>query len=822
MFILKDLEPQLKVTDGNTILRNLPIRRGQILFQYIFQKYPLTGRHWKKVFHKIAPEEAHLFFHILLIFDNDPVAKIRSIIDMAPHLKPYCGLRTLFALHHCVNPHILPKLLDAIGNFKNEHLYLSPDGCDTFLRSSEEIILFLNMIGIPKHIGHAESTLLMEAIGRKGIYRCRATRFDPLIQFLIDNHIDTSVQTSRGLPLHYFIYMLSSHLQQNNITETVFKENGLPLLLSYIRAFEEEGSSFHDEKTIFLNPLEAERQHSHAQRNHITEYLNFPLLSLFSIGHVSVPQFYELITQHFSQKEANHFGRNVLHILSLSTLPNRYISRKISQEKNFHNRDFRTRFGPIIKTYRTWINFQDIDGMTPLMYATHNPPLFEKLLQYGAQTTFKDKRGWPLKVHVYLSDNPETKRIYRQYTRDYAEVSLDDIFYQKTTLIEQLRKISEHKDRPLSSHQDYNLYLKHQIQNKVDRCSDKEDLTMFLSYWARTHEVHPFSLKGIQDQKEFNQKFTSLLEAKQFHHCHWTNTFPHETLEELVKDEKVIPFLNAWAVSLFLSHYPHVKSPFNTAYPEKDILDLAAVIIKTYSSSLCTYWTEFSVDLIVQAIIEKPSLYLPFVPFFSSHLKKEVMHHLIQKSFFKTCRLDIPHDFLALLMDTENKLPPLEIGYDRTLTGYSFAPFVLALQKLENPLDVCESFLTYVPHLNTPLLRHSFLVDGFKRIFEKTLLDQKIPPLDLLYSERAQNIMPHLGDILIPWALSILSDPHEFRKVLKEQAQRIFDFFKNEHNAIRFIPHKPYLQHLMDACIQDEKGLVSFDYQEFSRDDSLR
>ena len=166
--------------------------------------------------------------------------------------------------------------------------------------------------------------------------------------------------------------------------------------------------------------------------------------------------------------------------------------------------------------------------------------------------------------------------------------------------------------------------------------------------------------------------------------------------------------------------------------------------------------------------------------------------------------------------NTENKLPPLEMGFDRTLMGQSFAHFILALQKLDDPLDVCESFLTYNPHLDIPSLRHSFLVDGFKRIFEKTLCDQKINSKDILSSKKFQNMMPLLGDILIPWALTILSDPTESRSILKEYAQYIFSFFNNKDHKETFLEQKPYLQHLLEASFQREDGSLIFDYRKLA------
>ena len=557
------------------------------LLHFIFQKFPLKGSAWKNILHQLNPQEAHLLFHSLLLYggDSGDSLHVGEIINLAPHLKPYCGLRTLLTLY-MRSPKCLFNLLEYIGKFTDESLYLHPDPIDLWPQMHHNFSPFLESIGIPKHIGNAKSTLLMEAIAKRAFGNNEESFMDTIIQFLIENHIDTSVTTSRGHPLYYYIYMLSCHIRSNTVRKQDFAPS-FKLLQLYLNALK-TGTPMDHEQKIFLDPWEAEKRHADSQGSHIAEHLNFPLLSLFSIGHIPIVQFYETIFKNFSMEKANHFERHVLHILALSTLP----SRNLEQYNNpkgcfFHDFGFESRLDEILETYPQWINHPDIDGMTPLMYAVHHPTLFEKLLNQGAQTTFKDKRGWPLKVHVWLCDNPKTKEIYQKYTRDFVDVSLDDIFYNQTPLKKQLQYMVEDENRPLSSHPEYNFYLKTKIKNLLTPHIQGDPLKFFLN-WIPHNDYPSMSFKKFQAQKEFNRKITQLLETNAFQHRKYGHIDFRLSLLNLEREgktdqvEKALSFFIPWAISIYLSQYPEKIEKTTLGEPDRSILLLAEVIITFY------------------------------------------------------------------------------------------------------------------------------------------------------------------------------------------------------------------------------------------------
>ena len=62
------------------------------------------------------------------------------------------------------------------------------------------------------------------------------------------------------------------------------------------------------------------------------------------------------------------------------------------------------------------VNLQDDDGMTPLMYATHNPQIFQQLIKCGANINLTDKRGFTVAHHLMIHGTDETIKIFLENT----------------------------------------------------------------------------------------------------------------------------------------------------------------------------------------------------------------------------------------------------------------------------------------------------------------------------------------------------------------------------------------------------------------------
>ena len=110
--------------------------------------------------------------------------------------------------------------------------------------------------------------------------------------------------------------------------------------------------------------------------------------------------FYRQLKVAGSFMRCNDFGRGPLHHLAMVCQKSPYgRNKKESQEEYSEGLEEILRSRYTDEERERMVNKQDVDGMTPLMYAVNNPSLFQILLNLGADRAKVDKRGWSVSQH---------------------------------------------------------------------------------------------------------------------------------------------------------------------------------------------------------------------------------------------------------------------------------------------------------------------------------------------------------------------------------------------------------------------------------------
>ena len=235
-------------------------------------------------------------------------------------------------------------------------------------------------------------TLLMALI----VQHCRRLddRYVKVCLKLIEKGCGVNELTTHGTPLSYMICIRGGHMRLQLLK---VKLASYPLIDALLKHY---SSNIVVKKGRALDPRQAEREHMGILQDVFLEYGEHPLSAPLVYAHPS-RELYDKVKENVSLTQRNGFKRNFLHHLSL-------IESAFERDLNglFKRRQLS------LDEIQTLINQKDVEGMTPLMYATNNPKMLEQLIDLGADCHAVDKRGFSIRHHLFLSGNHETLRMF--------------------------------------------------------------------------------------------------------------------------------------------------------------------------------------------------------------------------------------------------------------------------------------------------------------------------------------------------------------------------------------------------------------------------
>ena len=247
-----------------------------------------------------------------------------------------------------------------------------------FLEKLLDSPILIKALKCPVH-----GTVLSSFINDRCWWQNRVSTYDRLILELIRRGMGVNEDTPIGKPLNHFLYMLSGQMRRLDADE---KEKSMAIVDAFLIQYDKVESAI----GVSLNPRMAERMHHGARASKIEEYMQTVLGSTLQFDCPS-RELYDRIKWIVDLEEVNSHRRNFVHHLAFleDCLEGRFAKFVLMRGYSGDNR------GKLI-------DLQDGDGLTPLMYATHNPEFFHQLLACGADVTLTDKRGFTVDHHLMI------------------------------------------------------------------------------------------------------------------------------------------------------------------------------------------------------------------------------------------------------------------------------------------------------------------------------------------------------------------------------------------------------------------------------------
>ena len=241
-----------------------------------------------------------------------------------------------------------------------------------------------------------EGSALSSLIHARCLNSNTANYDDRIICELIKRGLNVNDDTPLGKPFNHYLYMLSADLEHLNDKA---KENSLLLVDYFLTQYDNVDSN----TGMSLNPEVTEKMHQGASGIKVEEYMQ---TTLGSTLHFECPsqELYDRIKWTVDLSEVNGHRRNFVHHLAFlddcfeSNLRGLFNGRGYGDD-----------------ALKQYIDLQDGDGLTPLMYATRNPKFFRQLLDCDADITLTDKRGFSVVHHLLIHGSDETIKVFLEW-----------------------------------------------------------------------------------------------------------------------------------------------------------------------------------------------------------------------------------------------------------------------------------------------------------------------------------------------------------------------------------------------------------------------
>ena len=207
--------------------------------------------------------------------------------------------------------------------------------------------------------------------------------YDDMILELISRGVDVNDDSPMGKPLNHYIYMFSAYIGKNG---DVAERKNLLIFEALLEQYEKKESL----TGMALNPTMAEKLHHGATGRKMEEYMQTALGSTLIFDCAS-RYLYDQVKVVVDLSEVNAYRRNFVHQLAFLERCFEYDLKGLFIKRGFS-----------VDAMKNFINLQDSDGMTPLMYAMRNPDFFQQLLECGADINVTDKRGFSVVHHLLI------------------------------------------------------------------------------------------------------------------------------------------------------------------------------------------------------------------------------------------------------------------------------------------------------------------------------------------------------------------------------------------------------------------------------------
>ena len=257
-----------------------------------------------------------------------------------------------------------------------------------------------------------EGTALISLLQARCVKFNVSEDYDALIFKLIDRDMGVNEETPLGKPLNHYLYKLSNHMKNLDKDNKI---RCLTIVHALLEKYEKDDVSV----GRLLNPGRVEEFQEEEKEVFVGEYMQTPLGATLVCSHPS-QELYNEVKFMVDLEELNDHGRNFVHHLALL---------KVCFEDNL--KVFFQKCGYESKDIERFVNLQDDDGMTPLMYATRNPRFFQELIDCGADISLTDKRGFSVAQHLMIHGEDEVIKIFLRHQNTPFSSQDDDVRLKK-------------------------------------------------------------------------------------------------------------------------------------------------------------------------------------------------------------------------------------------------------------------------------------------------------------------------------------------------------------------------------------------------------